>query len=453
MAGVGLAMRRLVAQGDLGGPLAAFGWSALLAAGPYLASSLALLALGAGAAPEAARPGLAVAAYAMALSALAFGPFQFAFARVLGDLLREGRANGFSAATAQVLGPLMAVLGLAAAAFAGALPLETGARAAAFALPLAFGGTWLALVPLSAARNYAAIGGIFAAGCALGLGLALQLGAPFGLVGLLSGLAAGQLFIFLGLIGRTDREFGAPTVPLPDLWPRLRAQGPLLLAGGAYAAALWADRVIFWFHPLAPNEAVLGPLRVCPAYDNGMALAALSTVPAIALFVLLAETDLARRVADYVATIEARAALPTVVASRNDLTGAIWRNLGLLAIVQGTVTLGVVVFSPEVVGVLGQPWLSLFVFRFGAVGAFLQVLFGAVLVHLLYLDRTEATAGLAVLFLVANIAFTLAAMGLGLPGWGLGFAAAGALSLAASLLVLDGALHDLERHLFMRQPA
>ena len=47
MAGVGFAMRRLADRGGLLGPLGAYGFALVLAAGPYLGSSLAVVALGA----------------------------------------------------------------------------------------------------------------------------------------------------------------------------------------------------------------------------------------------------------------------------------------------------------------------------------------------------------------------------------------------------------------------
>jgi uncharacterized membrane protein len=396
--------------------------------------------------------GLGLVAYAMAGTAVVFGPLQFAFARVLGDLLHEGRAGAFGAALAQLLGPVLAALALVAAGFLAFVPGDAAVRVAAFALTLALGGTWLAMVPLTAARNFSALAAICAAGAVVGAAAALLLVGPFGAAGLLGGLALGQVLVFLGLLARVEHEFGAPTDPVPDLAARLARRPGLLVAGTAYAAGLWVDKAIFWFHPLAPNVPVAGALRVCPPYDNGMALAALTAVPALALFVLLVETDLATRVKAYLATIEARAALPTVEAARAALVASTWRNLGLVALVQGVITLGVVAFSPEIVAAFHQPWLSLYVFRIGAVGACMQVLFLATLVHLLYLDLGRPAAWLAVGFLATDAAFTLASVAHGLPGWGFGFAAAAATSLAAALVVLDGALGDLEYHLFMRQP-
>jgi uncharacterized membrane protein len=115
-------------------------------------------------------------------------------------------------------------------------------------------------------------------------------------------------------------------------------------------------------------------------------------------------------------------------------------------------SVGVVVFAPELVTAVKLPWLSVFVFRVGALGACLQVLFMATLVHLLYLDLARQAAWLTVLFCVANAFLTHQTLAFGLPAYGFGFAAASLLALTASLWVLDRALGELEFHVFMRQP-
>jgi uncharacterized membrane protein len=452
MAGVGLSIRRQAERGGLLGPLGAFGYAGLLAAGPYVCASLGIFALGLSSGASVTREGLALMAYATVFSMLAFAPFQFASARILGDLLYEGRTDAFSAVLVQLLGPLLGWLTVSGVAFLACVPCAFAVKVATFALYLALGGTWLAMVPLSAAKGYRAIAAIFITGILAACLGAHFLAGQFGLVGLLAGLALGQGAIFVALLWRCDSEFGAPTRALDDLGARLLRHGALVVAGGAYGLALTLDRLIFWWHAAAPGVAVLGPVRVCPLYDNGMSLAALTTVPALALFLVLAETDLARGVGRYFATLEARASFETLERARQALVRISFENLVLLALVQGTLTLGVVVFAPELVSALKLPWLSMFVFRIGAVGAFFQVLLMATLVHLLYLDRVRQTAALAVLFLVANGLFTLGAMSGGLPAFGFGFTAAAALTLGVALAVLEHALSDLHATVFRRQP-
>lgn len=451
MAGIGLALRRTADQGGLFGPVAAFGFAAALAAGPYLGSSLAIVAIGALAPSEVSREALALVAYATAIAVIVVSPLQFVGARVLGDLLHEHRPDTFGAVFTRLLGPLLATLALIASLLLAALPFDLPTRAAAFMLCLAQGGTWLALVPLSAGRGYLRMVATFVAGMGAGSALAIELSPRFGLAGLVGGLACGHAAVFVGLVAQIDREFGPPDADVPDLWQRLAARWPLAVAGGAYGLGIWVDKLIFWVHPLAPNVPITGILSVCPLYDNGMSLAALTTVPALALFVMLAETDLARNVRDYLATIEARAALPTVERARERLARESYANLGLLALAQGVITLGVVLFAPELVGAIKLPWLSVFVFRIGAVGAYLQLLFMATQVHLFYLDRARPAAVLSTLFLVANAALTCLAMTGGLSAYGYGFTAAAGMALLAGLWALERTFTDLEFHVFMRQ--
>jgi uncharacterized membrane protein len=178
----------------------------------------------------------------------------------------------------------------------------------------------------------------------------------------------------------------------------------------------------------------------------------LTAVPALGLFVLLAETDLALAVGTYFATLQASASLAAVERARDELRATVGANMKLLALAQGVVTAAAVVFGPELVQALALPWLSLFVFRVGAMAAYFQVLFMATLVHLLYLDLAREAALLALLLAGLNVALTLASFGGGLPAYGFGYAGACALALGAACWTLDAALGDLERTVFTRQP-
>jgi uncharacterized membrane protein len=144
--------------------------------------------------------------------------------------------------------------------------------------------------------------------------------------------------------------------------------------------------------------------------------------------------------------------LSLILAAKAEMIHSLKQNLGLMLKVQGIVTLSLVVFAPELVDILHISWLSVFVFRAGAIGALLHMLHLGALIVLLYLDFQLEAAGLAVTFLATNAGFTLISLRLGWQSYGFGYALASAVTLCTALWLLSRAFRRFEYHIFMRQP-
>jgi uncharacterized membrane protein len=371
--------------------------------------------------------------------------------RYLADRLYEGHWEYFSPAFAQLLAPLMLLQGVVGLAFMLLTHLPTPVVVMAVMLYLAVNGTWVAMIFLTAAKDFRTIVAAFVLGFLLSVWGGIVGGARWGLAGQLGGFTAGYVLTFFVLVARIKWEFGLPLRLADGLGPQLRRFWPLAVTGWSYNLAIWIDKIMFWYHPEA-GEQIAGPLHVAPVYDNAMFLAYVTIVPALGMFLLRVETDFYDAYRAYFSAISAHDSLASLRAAKQEMGVTLVRNLGLLLKVQAPVTLAAIVFAPELINHLHLTWLAVFVFRFGAIGSMLHVAHLMILILLLYLDFRLDAMFLGLVFLASNWFFTLLSFAGGLPFWGLGYAFASAFTLGIGLVLLWRALRDLEFHVFMRQP-
>ncbi|HEY9724778.1 MAG TPA: exopolysaccharide Pel transporter PelG [Oscillatoriaceae cyanobacterium] len=455
MAGIGFTLRRMLQQDGFSGPLKALTYAMVIAAGPWIASSTALEVLGALSPLHQGSQRydifLAIVSYVFAFSLIVIGFFQMVANRYLADRLFEGRWDFVSPAFAELSAPIFVVQALLAVAFLSFVPLDVPTKAMALLLYLAITGTWLAMIFLSAAKDYRWIVLAFFAGFFISVGGGVYGAFRSGLSGQLAGFTAGYLLTFFLLLYRLKREFGLPGLHPEAFWQYHKRFWPLAVTGLAYNLGIWIDKILFWYNRDAGRQ-VLGALHVSPLYDNAMFLAYLTIVPALGMFLLRVETDFYDTYRAYFAAIAAHERLETLLHAKREMARTLWRNLVLVLKVQAPITAFAIFFAPEIVMGLHLNWLSLFVFRYGALGAMLHVLHLMVLILLLYLEYRMEAMFLALVFFVSNTAFTLLAFAGGMPDYGIGYCASCGLTLLVGLQLLANAFRDLEYHVFMRLP-
>lgn len=455
MAGIGFTLRRLMQHEGPGGPLAALAMASTLAAGPWLASSVALAVLGLwgaiGSGDEGGRAFFGIITYCVAGSLVVAGGVQLVAARYLADRLYERQLDVVASAFAMLLVPMMALQAVVGLAFAWTLGLGPGGTWAVEALYLSVSGTWLALAFLAAARDYLVPVAAFVLGMLAGVLAGAWGGAVGGLAGQIGGFACGTTLTFLVLAARVVHEFGLPGAPAPDLVRYFRRYWPLLAAGLAYNLACWADKLLFW-HDARTGSHVLGAVWAAPVYDDAMFLAYLSVVPALGTFLLVAETRFYEAFRAYFVAIDARADLAAIRHAHGDLGRTLWQGMAAVAKVQVPVTLAAILFAPELLHGLALSWYSLYVFRYGAFGALFQSLDLFLMVYLLYLNVPRRAMALSCAFLVLNLVLTAWAMQGGLAYYGLGYAAAAAAIFGVGCALVQYSLGDLDFRVFMRQP-
>lgn len=458
MAGIGFALRGLLASRTLTGTLRAYGYASAISSGPWLLSIGTILAIGVlgrgGPRPYAEVVQFQVSVtYLIALSLVLTGGLQLSLSRLCADRLFAGDEGSV---LPNLLGALLAVsgaAGLLGAALSLLVPGDLPLRALLAACFTTLADIWVVVVVLSSLKAYRQVLLAFALGYGVTLGLALGL-RPFGLAGLLAGLLAGQALLLFALLSAVARRYppdGARPLVALDFARRGGFHPVLAATGLVYNLAIWIDKFLFWANP-ATSAPVLGPLRSSLIYDIPIFLAYVSIVPGMGVFLVRMETDFVEHYDAFYQAVRRGGTLDEIERRKAGMVEAVRQGLSEIFQVQGTAVVALLLFADALLRALGISPLHARLFSIDLAGAGLQVLLLAVLNVFFYLDLRWLSLALSLLFLVANAGLTLLTQHLGLRFYGYGFAGAALVATLTGLALLSRRLERLEYETFMGQP-
>jgi uncharacterized membrane protein len=451
MAGIGLRLDRMLGE-SYAGLLGAYGYAAVVSAGPWVLSIVGMLAIGIASGPGDRTSELLVAiTWATAGSLILTGPLQLVFGRFVADCIYQRQHE-------RILPNLLGALELAtvtSGAIASVVVITTfdeslACRALLVATFVALCDAWVLLVLLSGVKAHGAVVLVFAAAQLTSAGGALAL-RGLGLEGLLLGYLTGQVGALFGMFVLVIRAFpGEPGVRFEFLRPT-RARAQLAAIGLLFYLGTWVDKAAFWLDPTTSAPSI-GPLRTSMLYDLPIFLAYLSAIPAMAVFFLRLEADFARRCSAFVRAVQDGASLSRIEHIQAGMVTSVRRGLGELLQIQGATLVAILVAGPALLDAAGISSLHLRLLLVDAAAVALQVVFLAILNVLFYLDERRPALALIALFAGGNLVLTLLTQALGPAWYGFGFAGAALLASAAGLPVLSRKLERLDRDIFLRQP-
>ncbi|MGE0699346.1 MAG: exopolysaccharide Pel transporter PelG, partial [Hyphomicrobiaceae bacterium] len=450
MAGIGFELRKLAERDTLSTVLAAGGHAAVIAAGPWLFTILALAGIGITTERLVGLDRLAefrvVIIYCFALSLVLSAPVTIVATRLVADALwlkRPEEVSQLLLASLAVSLALVGAGGLLLVAFfepplRAALPLLSGS--------MLVGMIWVVLAFCVAVRDYGGVTLSFLLGLVgsmLGSITAAILGA--GAMGMVWCFLAGLCVTFLGLVGRVLATFpqpvGHPALGLARLREGFAAYWRLALGALAGTAGVWIDKWLMWF---SDNGEVLAiGLRHAPLYDSAMFIASLGIIPALAAFVLRLETDFFERYQRYYATIGGHGTFGQIEEAREHMHVHTLENLALVTIGQAGISAVLVLLAPVIVDALGLQFRQVSILRYGALGAVFQFIFIACSAMLLFFDRRRTYLRVQVLFLVAMAGFTTVTRVAGEEYHGVGYFAACIVAAFAAYRLADRTFGDL----------
>jgi uncharacterized membrane protein len=410
MAGIGWRLERLIDRGGISGAATAYAFGAAVMALPWMLTTAVLVSLRAiivAGRADLATAGIAVnVAYVVAL--LVASPVQIVVSRYAADRLYEGRlrmiAAPFSRAVATTF-PICAVL-TACSLLALGQPLRAALLGAA--LSATVGGQWTALSVGNGLCSPALVLGAVGAGSALSFLAAAPLAtvAGLGVPGYLFGLILGQSLTLVILLVGIFRALPDEVDASARLLPALRDFAALAVAGLAFNASLWADKLIAWGMVGGETAAL---------HAGASTLAWFSTIPCLAWIFIEVETTFYQRFKTFYTALEDGASLPVLRQGVQGLVDEARRLLRGAASVQ----VGVIAFLELAAGPwarrLGLPPAAIQPYRILLIAAGAQAvgLLGLMLLYYFDLRREACIAAAAVLLGVTS--FTMAASGLGLP--------------------------------------
>jgi uncharacterized membrane protein len=453
VAGIGFRLREIVTRNTFTEWVQLYVYAAVIFAGPWLMSILCLAALSVFAMPDLQTDGVALftitTVYCYAFSLITTGVIQLPVTRYVADRLYEKSPGAVTPSFVGVVILVAPIQALTAAAFLAFCELTLAFKVSAMALYVVISIIWMAMIYLSAAKDYNALVLGFAVGYLTSFVAGRYMGELMGVEGTLSGFLLGQTVLCFWLIWRIFQEF-PNTVAFELNFTATFSQYPhLAWAGLFYAVAIWIDKLLFWFG--ASGIRVHSLFYTHFPYDSAMFFGYLTIVPSLALFLVRIETEFYSRYKAYFGGILNRLPLADIEQRRAEMVDNLRRSLGSVLIYQGAFTVCVLVLLPWLLDIAGIDPAHASLFRVACVGCVFHAILLVLMVVLLYFDFRRIVMWLSALFMVTNGLFTYITLdNPELFGWG--YLVSTLVTLIVSVGVLWNRLDNLEFVTFVQQP-
>lgn len=438
MAGIGFELRKLAERDTLTTVVAAGGHAAVIAAGPWLFTILALAGIGITTERLVGLDRLAefrvVIIYAFAVSLVLAAPVTIVATRLVADALWLKRPADVRPLLIASLAVALGAVGLGSVMLAAFFRTPIVVAAPLVAGSMLVGLIWVVLAFCGAVRDYNGVTIAFLLG--LLTAVATSIGAAIlggGAMAMVWGFLVGLAVTFFGLVGRVLAIFPQPVAdPLAGfsgLAAGFAAYWRLALGALAGTAGVWIDKWLIWFSDW--GEVLPIGLHHAPLYDSAMFIASLGIIPALAAFVLRLETDFFARYQRYYATIGGHGTYSQIEDARRHMHEHTLENLALVTIGQIGLTAVLVLMAPLLIEALGLQFRQVSILRYGALGAVFQFIFIACSAMLLFFDRRRTYLRVQLVFLAAMASCTWATLLAGEEYHGVGYFVA---CLATSLV-------------------
>lgn len=309
---------------------------------------------------------------------------------------------------------------------------------------------WVAMVFLSAAKNFHQIAISFALGGVFSFAMSLILGNYYELPGFLGGFALGQALTAC-LLGRNlMSEFPERDYISFEFIDYFYKNRRMIFIGLFYYVGIWMDKFVFWF--MGEGKQLTGLLYTNLYYDTAIFLAYLTVVPSFAIFMVQVETNFYIKYAYYFKTIENRFDLKMIDSGKDEIVSSLRHALNRLLRIQLFITIVCWLFAEPLFKTLGLPTMMIPIFRYGTIGAFLQILFLILNIIHLYFKDTKPVLRNYLFFMLSNFVFSWVTVELDFRFWGLGYLLSSFGTLIITFITLNRTLVELNLFTFMRQP-
>jgi len=454
MAGIGFALRKLSNREDLSSFFSGFVLSAIVAAGPWILTTVGLLIVSYSSMGYFSRVHdyllfRSLVTFSFASTLILVSLIQLPSTRFIADRFFEMKFSDNRSIYLTVAGMTLFV-GIPFAGFTVfSLGLPAQVSVASFNLLIILLLLWVTTALVSTLHDYGAVGVAFFSGSAASV-VGTLLGARYvGVPGALWGYLMGQGLIVTLLAVRIFVEF-----PGKIFWNRrfvqfLRQRSNLVVLGFVMTLGIWIDKIIYWYAP--GSENVIGFIHINRTYDIGMFFALLSVIPTLALFVFYFETGFYERYRAIFILLEGKRPFFEILEAKEEMVVFIRRGLGYILKIQGAVTFMVVLNGEGILHFFHADLMVLPIFRMGALGGLCQVILTMEFTLLLYFNQQKKVAHLAWVLLLSNGGLTCLAILVSPRLEGLGYLTACLVSALYGYSLLDRGVIDFEFTVFMQQ--
>lgn len=454
MAGIGFALRDLMRRDGLWAMLESQLHGIVAVAGPWfftiIAMALPALIFDAETARATTNEFVTLLLYVFSISLTLTSPIAIGLTRHVSDCLYQRRTDEVAASFvgALLLGFATMIPVAAVGIYALDLPMETKIQGLmAYALVTM---NWIAAPMLSTIRQFRPLTLAFAVGTGV-FWLYLQGGTEVEVPRLLIGFNLGMGVTNAAICGLLLHNFPGRAGPVAGVLASLRKYWDMALGGLLYGAGIWVDKWLMWTAP--EHVEIRGGLLSYPTYDTAVFVAYVMTVPALALFIIKAETSFHEACERLYSAIQDHASFDRLQQARSEIVTvflAAARDVGLLQLC--ILALGLLL-PTLILDTVNVPHVGVFMFRFCAMGAAFQsgVLMMTIVLH--YFDSRRTVLLINALFLGSNLVFSWASLRMGLNWYGFGYFLASILTFTVAYVLVNLAFRDMLYLAFVRQNA
>jgi len=453
MAGIGFELRKLIRHdGDLLTRIRGYASAGLVAAGPWL-MSITTLSLVSALGPLFLRrdefePFRALVTYCFAFSLASVGLVQMCFTRRIADLIYAKQFDRVLPAFSTACKWIALFQIISGGLFAWWAGLDAMVGTIVVLLYVCISLSWLSLMWLGATKDHTlvlrayAVGSLVSVGAMAVLGFDL-LGIPNlrGVNGLLIGFTLGQgVILTLAVVGIV-REFDVGGKPDAAILDSLKRYPRLALMGLVWNIAIWADQLVFWF---CDGVNVMPSIYFHPMYDTCRFFAYLTVTPALAMNLVMVETDFYDGYRSFYGAILRDFPLKEVRKRKAAMLHTLEESGLQLLRIQGAITFVCIVFAGPITSFLGLGPESHGVYRACCLGAFFHVVLLVMLLIMLYFDLRGCALATASMFFACNLGLAFVDLAHGPEAYGTGYAVSAFLSLILGYFLLSRRIRVLE---------
>lgn len=454
MAGIGFRLEKILSKSSYVNMLEGYAYAAIVSAGPVLFTifSIGILSVisvgGVNIADVMIFRTLVV--YIYGISLITSSPAQMIITRYMSDRIF---INDYKAIVPSFVGVIVisiiihALIGYVAVQY---LDIGFGPSVIAVVLFVNIGIIWIAMIVLSAAKEFLWIVYSFMFGAIVSVTGGYFLGLHFGFLGLLTGFTIGQTLLVILLLIQIFTEFRYRKRIEFYFLEYFKKYTELAFIATLYNIGIWADKFIFWFTSETSQE-IHGFLRASYVYDTPMFLAYLFLIPSLAMFTVRIETSFYIHYKKYFLSILNKHPLSSIEERRKNIVTDMKISLGRMVVMQGVITVAGLVLAPKIYPYLGMSSINLGVFHIAILATFLQSLMLTLLIMMLYFDFRKDALIMALTFAVGNIILTIISIRLGFSYYGYGYFGSCFISLICGFLLFNFRLRFLHYYTFVGQ--
>ena len=453
MAGIGFRLTKYFDGKNVWDNLKGTLYSTIISSGPWLISVLSVFFVGLYAQHGLNRHDLyvfkCVVSYTFAASLLIFGMIEMPVTRYLADKLYMSDVSTFRGVFLNIISFGIIISGILGYIFYSFFEWGIILRLICIGLLSSILCIWVSMVFLSASKNYQKIVMSFILGGATSFVLALVLGKHYQLIGYIAGYTLGQLFTAIFLAHNVFSEYSEFEYFSLEYVTYFGKYKRLIFVGLLYYLGIWVDKFIFWYSEVGTH--VEGLFYTNQYYDTAMFLSYLSIVPSFAVFMVQVETDFYVKYTYFYRSIEDKNNLDFLENGIEEIVHSLKKTIINLIKIQTFVSLLCWYFSREIVSFLYLPSLMEPIFKYGVIGAYLQILFLISNIILLYFEERKHVLINYIVFFISNGLITWVTMKLGIRYYGLGYVLSSLVTFAVSFWALNKTLLNINFKTFMTQ--